>query len=167
MQAKGGELLGEILVLGESIGNLIMPLVIQNGKEIVGDFVVEHIESETGFEVQVDEIDIIVEFVGDGGGVAVAEQEVTNPTDNHHAEEESDRENGGDTGIRVVGEKVVPFGEYITQTVRNEDGHGQEDENGGFRIEPRENHREDNEAAGDGITRGEEAFGGRKQTNDG
>lgn len=105
------------MAFGESIGNLISPPVVQNGEEFVGDFVVKDIDSGAGLEIEIDEVDVVIEFISYGGSVAVTEQEVIDTTDDHNAEEESDRKDGGDAGIGVVGEKVIPFGKDITQTV--------------------------------------------------
>jgi len=78
---------------------------------------------------------------------------------NHDAHEKADRKDGGDAGVRVVREKVIPLVKDIAEAVGNEDGEWEKDEDGGFGVETGEEDCENDEPRSNGDTRGEETFG--------
>ena len=92
--------------------------------EIVCDGVVDDIEGFVGGELFADDGEVVVEFIGDERNIAIAKDEMGDAANDDDAEEGTNWEEGGNAGVRVAGEKIIPFVEDVTEAVGDEDGHG-------------------------------------------
>lgn len=165
--AESGKMLRELVGGGYGVGDDEVELVAEDAVEGEGFGVVDDIESGIGGEVGASEGEVAGELVGNHGGVAIAKNEVIEVANDHNTEEDGNGKNGGDAGVRVVGEEIVPFVEDVAQAVGDEDGEREEEQDGAFGIEASEEDSEDDQTAGDGVARGEETFGGGEEANDG
>ena len=87
------------------------------------------VEKEGGvFAQSGDEFKVVVEFVGDGRRVAVAEDEVSETGKNHDDDENRDGEDAENASVGIFREDAVPFFENIAETVGDEDGEREDDE---------------------------------------
>lgn len=96
--------------------NSIFSLLVEDLVKIILSFILD-IDRGTSFEVSFYELNIVVELVGDDRDIAVTVKKMCSPSSDHNSEEKTNWEDGGNAGIRVVREKVVPFGKNIAQSV--------------------------------------------------
>lgn len=98
--------------------NSIFSLLVEDLVKIILSFILD-IDRSTSFEVGFQELNVVMELVGDNWNIAVTVKKMCNATSNHNSEEKANWKDGGNAGIRVVREKVVPFGKNIAQSVCN------------------------------------------------
>lgn len=103
---------------------------------------VDDVERGAGFDMIEHEGEVVIELVGDHWDVTIAKNEMRNAADNHDTHKETDWEDGGDAGVGVVGKKVVPFIENVTEAMSNKNSEREEDEDGGIGVQAR---KEDSE----------------------
>lgn len=111
---EGGVVFGVVFGGGEGVFDEAETLLsLENFEEVIGDFLVNDVESGVRFDVVKDQGEVVVEFISDHRNVAVAKDEMRNAANNHDTHEKANWEDGGNASIRVVGEKVVPFIENV------------------------------------------------------
>ncbi len=96
----------------------------------------------------------------------VTVKEMRNAAVDHDAKKDTDWEESGNPGVGIFGEKIIPLVKDIAEAVGDQDSKRQKDKNGRFGAETREDDSKNDEAAGDRVTRSEEAFGSREQADD-
>lgn len=122
--AESGELdRGDFL--WEFIGDVTEAVVdFEDLIKIVGDGVVDDIEGFVGGELLADDSEVVIKFVSDERNIAIAKDEMGDAANDDDAEKGTNWEEGGNAGIGVAREKIVPFVEDVAEAVGDEDGHG-------------------------------------------
>ena len=67
---------------------------------------------------------VVIELVGDDWSVAVAKNKMRKIGNDDDAKKDADRKNGKNAGVRVFGEKIVPFFQNVAKAMGNKNGHG-------------------------------------------